>query len=341
MCLSPITLKANNINGFRSIQVPCGHCPECLKNKQNEWLVRLYHQFRETPKAVFFTLTYNEASVPTVFSEDTGEAFHSVCKRHVQNCFKRFRRYLDKHYEKDSRPNFKYFITSEYGPRTKRPHYHGIIFGLSRDEFHPFLYDWSQRYGFVNSSDIQLSDSSHQKSARYVSKYCTKGVFENPLVALGLVEPTFHLISKGIGLIYVNQSRNFHLAHDTVFYKPSVHYSDDYLDCVLSRMRCILPNTSQSPSSPQDFFSYKMPRYYKDKIFDRKKHLFLQAALARRLHKVLDDVYLQQCSELSTEWNISFDQAVSCLALRTLQDTRTRNDEAHKALASFFDRSKL
>lgn len=29
---------------------------------------------------------------------------------------------------------FTFFVTSEYGPRTLRPHYHGVLFGVTAKE---------------------------------------------------------------------------------------------------------------------------------------------------------------------------------------------------------------
>lgn len=349
MCVRPLIVKVNNIHGAYTVNVPCGHCAECLKSIQNEWLVRLYHQFRATPKAVFVTLTYNESSVPTVFNELTGEAWLSVCKRHIQLCLKRYRRYLDVNYTSFDRPTFKYFITSEYGPRTKRPHYHGIFFGVSRKELLPFLLDWQKSYGFVNASDIECSTSHHQKSARYVSKYCTKGMFENPLVEMGLVEPTFHLISKGIGALYVAQMRDFHLAKDTVFYRPGVLYTNDYLDQVLSRLRCLLPNgrgynSSSSGSGESDYFSYRLPKYYKEKIFSissGNEMYFLKAALARRLCEVHDEVHNRQLDELQALWNCSRDEAEHICIMQNFTASECRDREAFEALGRFFDKSTL
>lgn len=123
-------------------------------------------------------------------------------------------------------PNtFKYFITSEYGPRTHRPHYHGVLFGVTYDEFERyFVRDWELRFGHV---DFSVLNSAFGGST-YVAKYCSKGSYEHPYccrdffypngkeyhsksyecsladfgVDCALVHPTFHLISKGIGARY-------------------------------------------------------------------------------------------------------------------------------------------
>lgn len=121
--------------------------------------------------------------------------------------------------------SFKYWITSEYGTKTLRPHYHGIFFGVTLKEFKDwFLPLWENRFGFVDCSTFDPLKGG----MLYVSKYCSKGSYDNPLckkdffysngkeyhsdkyegslyhfgVNLPLVDPTFHMISQGIGIAY-------------------------------------------------------------------------------------------------------------------------------------------
>lgn len=127
-------------------------------------------------------------------------------------------------------PSFKYFITSEYGPRTLRPHYHGVLMGVSEEEFMTvFLPYWKEHYGCNSSRSVKYSVYDPSKGgALYICKYCSKGSFEHPLCTKvvhdrhgvchpfghyvkckswfdsddPLCTPTFHLISKGIGIRY-------------------------------------------------------------------------------------------------------------------------------------------
>lgn len=129
-------------------------------------------------------------------------------------------------------PSFKYFITSEYGPGTLRPHYHGVIFGVPEDMFRDvFAPWWIEHFGREKDKKRCCEWSvydSNKGGAMYISKYCSKGSFDHPLqskvvryksgkeyvstsylrcldwfgVDFPLVVPTFHLISKGIGVRY-------------------------------------------------------------------------------------------------------------------------------------------
>ena len=126
-CVKPITIMVKS-NPFRrpySISVPCGKCFQCLKNYQNQWMLRLAEEAKCHSRLLFFTLTYRENSneygkrtVPCYVDSKTGEVYRTVRKKHVQDWLKRFRTNL-KRAGKDI--SFKYFITSEYGPTTLRP----------------------------------------------------------------------------------------------------------------------------------------------------------------------------------------------------------------------------
>lgn len=246
MCLRPVNIYYDDALGRHALQVPCGKCPECLKAYQDSWKVRLCHEFEKYKKAVFFTLTYNEDNVPVkdvwqYFDNETGELIQTenfslmhdmekslyrddraiqykngkvvrgrdgicrtVFKSDVVNWLKRCRMRLFRSLPDVS---FSYYITSEYSPKWLRPHYHGIIFGITQQQFNDyFSHDWNDNFGFSTFSDIvyKLDDNKSPSSvANYVSKYCSKGSYENPRVVEGTVYPTFHLCSKGLGKSWI------------------------------------------------------------------------------------------------------------------------------------------
>lgn len=223
MCTHPIVVNVSGKKaGFRLL--PCGKCNECAKKYQNDWMIRLNEQFKNSgSKALFVTLTYRDETIPTVcrFNNETGEyhEYYSVCKRHVQDWFKRFRT----NYERATGvQGLKFFCTSEYGPRSLRPHYHILIFGIDKIDFLSAKKDWEERFGFTYVKKVNESQKDGIKACKYVSKYCSKGEFENPYIFEGLVEPNFHLMSKSLGVSYVDRMKNYHLLRDDpVFSKPS------------------------------------------------------------------------------------------------------------------------
>lgn len=288
MCLRPVSVRYSNAEtgstGWRSILVPCGKCLECLKDYQNAWFVRMFHELQAKKIGVFFTLTYADENAthlerlapgadvdvmitksikgrPFVYHYESHDFLRSVCKNDLQAALKRFRTNLSRKHGK----SFSYFLTSEYGPQTLRPHYHGIIFGVTLDEFRLFSQDWEKRYGFVSASLICCSNVKEaQNKTRYTAKYCSKGFFENPFAGL-FVDKTFHLISKGIGKSYVinNENINYHRAafvHGRVSGRGK--YSPEYLQTLSDCMRINIQG-----------FSYKMPRYYKEAFYRRSPAL--------------------------------------------------------------------
>lgn len=176
MCTSPIVIKYQSIEGNHAKLVPCGKCFECLKQKQNDYFVRIYEELTQSSKACMVTLTYAPQNVPYFLID--GKKFLTVWKDDVKSWMKRFRT----NYERATGDKIgRFFLCSEYGEHTHRPHYHCLFFNMSVKDVSLALNDWRKRFGYVMAKDIDFSSSkSLECSARYVSKYCVKGVFENP-----------------------------------------------------------------------------------------------------------------------------------------------------------------
>ena len=152
MCLKPIKVrnptKKYDLKGGQPLllEVPCGRCAECKKNKRLEWYFRAYHQCQDTINTggyVYFdTLTYSDENVPHLSHfvditqmKDCADfmCFNNV---HWRNFLKNMRRQLHFHFKGCT---FKYFLTSEYGTDeryTHRPHYHILFF--IKGPIHPF-----------------------------------------------------------------------------------------------------------------------------------------------------------------------------------------------------------
>lgn len=148
----------------------------------------MVHELAYHDKASFITLTYDDDHLP-----EGG----TLCKRHVQLYLKLLR--------KEMYPRkLRYYIAGEYGELRKRPHYHGIFFGLGLEEedqlltitFWPHA-DWSNdhirrhAFGIVNDDTI-----------RYTAQYIDQKLYGDEAMevydATGRERP-FNLQSKGIG----------------------------------------------------------------------------------------------------------------------------------------------
>lgn len=114
------------------IDVPCGKCLGCQADQSLMWSIRAYHESVMHKESCFLTLTYDESHLP---------ADGKISKKDLQNFFKRLRRHFERKHEcyLDSgipanspllKPvKFRYVACGEYGDKTRRPHYHVILFG--------------------------------------------------------------------------------------------------------------------------------------------------------------------------------------------------------------------
>ena len=283
--------------------------------------------------ATFVTFTYNNESVPKVVDKETGAIYLSVNKKHIQNALKRFR--IGYKRANGDNAHFSYFLTSEYGPRTLRPHYHAIFFGLHKETLMPLLDDWRSRYGFVKVDNVRI-DGRQSAVAKYVGKYCSKGVFENPLVEQGLVMPTFHLMSKGLGKSYLEDKavqRYFHWPKERkykVYDLVNPVYSDEFIEFVATGLRMYMDD---------NIFGYALPRYYKSKLYGTQNNLSLQIAdylLARN-----DELYRQQLESIQADRHCDARKASYYLAVRQSKELLQREADAKKSLERFYNKSRL
>ncbi len=120
-------------------EIPCGHCEGCRIDRSRDWANRCMMELEYHKDAYFVTLTYNDDHVPKSYYADpsTGEAKEALTlsKRDWQLFMKRLRKATD---GLPGCENLRFFMCGEYGPKTLRPHYHAIIFGLHLDDLVPF-----------------------------------------------------------------------------------------------------------------------------------------------------------------------------------------------------------
>lgn len=170
--------------------VPCGKCPACLANHRAEWIFRLKQEAKFSEFSCFVTLTYNDEHVPRDMS---------VNKKDVQDFHKRLR----KHFPPG---DLRFYLVSEYGDHTFRPHYHGLYFFKHTYDidsiYDIFVKSWKQ--GFIYFGEVE------EGSIVYCTKYCLKHKFTPE----GR-KPTFRLCSKmdigGIGVQYLNKMSDYHV----------------------------------------------------------------------------------------------------------------------------------
>lgn len=207
MCLSPLRNTNYRSTAYKKglTQFNCGHCPECLNARSNEWALRCVYQARESKNAVMVTLTYDTFQRDKdgkIMTDKNGVplenlTLRNVDKRDCQLFIKRLREYFHRVKNVD---NIKYLLSAEYGKTTGRPHYHAILFGVEFDDL--IYHKKSKRGNTIHRSKtldklwkngICTVDATHITPA--VAKYCTKYALKD----IGL-DDTFMLCSQGIGL---------------------------------------------------------------------------------------------------------------------------------------------
>lgn len=191
MCTSPLTISNKSPYKVYDIspqkyQVPCGKCLECRSLVQNDWCVRLSYEinmfYRNGGIGVFLTFTYNDDNLP-VFAP-----LNQPCFRHddVLKFLDRINLYMQRTY---GSYKYKYFICSEYGKNTQRPHYHGAFLlhhGVDWFSFvekcrelwseHGFMFPKFDGHQYVDNEGLGVTPTLRNgaASAKYVSKYITK-----------------------------------------------------------------------------------------------------------------------------------------------------------------------
>lgn len=247
MCLNMIRANGN--------MVPCRKCPECVIKRQNEWIFRIKQELKLSANGWFITLTYNEKNVPKIFynkldgeiittrKQIQSDVWQFQCQTllfsDVQLFFKRLRRQQHKRNVSEGKNWNKvmYYVVGEYGDKTKRPHYHAIIFNADyeqiRDAWTKVSGDSTKRIGNIGVGAVE------HNSIRYVVKYMSKRVKEAPELA----EKPKATMSLGLGAGYIKHHKQFHRINN--------------------RMYVVEENG----------YKISMPEYYRKKIFDDHKIL--------------------------------------------------------------------
>lgn len=206
-------------------QVPCSKCPDCKARRVSAWSFRLMQQFKIAKTAFFITLTYDTQFVPI-----TDAKFMTLQKRDMQLFFKRLRK---AHEKIDGVDKIKYYAAGEYGGKTKRPHYHIILFNAIEKLIQPAWNLGQIHYGTVSEASVG-----------YCLKYINKPT-KIPLFKGDDRQKEFALMSKGLGLNYLTKNMV------------------DWHHAEIGRMYV---NTN-------DGKKVSMPRYYKEKIFTTAERL--------------------------------------------------------------------
>lgn len=153
---------------YAEFQLPCSKCIECRLEYARSWAVRATHEAQMHPESCFITLTYS----------DTHLKSPKLIYKDWQNFMKKLRKTVPQ--------AIGVMVVGEYGEKTKRPHWHAILFNfdfkdkvfLRENELGDKLYTsktLEQLWG-KNDSEQKPNEIGNVtfKSAGYVARYSTK-----------------------------------------------------------------------------------------------------------------------------------------------------------------------
>lgn len=132
MCLSPVTIFPKSLYfrpavSMSSIEVPCGSCAACRDARKVSWEDRLclevYEWYKNGGIGLMLTFSYNDLFLPryTTKNEVVVPCFSSSDVKQFLNRLKvRCNREFGAGF-------YKYFICSEFGKNTQRPHLHSAF----------------------------------------------------------------------------------------------------------------------------------------------------------------------------------------------------------------------
>lgn len=236
------------------LAVPCNKCILCRDKAARDWSTRAMCEAQTSSGyPLFVTLTYNALCLPK----------DGVQVDHCQRFLKRLRINLNRYLGYDV--NLRFFLCSEYGSKTKRPHYHCLLYNFPaldtlkrtlsiiekswsyvvtkeiastiKDNYK--FYDdiakrWRVRYGYVH---LQLAQGGHVKYAmKYMRKDCIPPKDSNDV---------FYLASRKRGLGYEWLSQHF-----KEYYDNPQNYDVQFID-IWSKTTC----------------KFMMPAYFKSILY--------------------------------------------------------------------------
>ena len=199
--------------GKRNVLLPCGKCLPCLQRKRLDWSFRLKQEKLISDNSRFVTLTYSPQKLPINGKID---------KRTIQLYLKRLR---------VTNKKMKYYFVGEYGSKTKRPHYHAILFNVTDQSISNEWRDvaTNEALGFTYSGDV-TDASIHYVTGYVLKKYdfidsksgrlkswqyeLDKNTGEYIEYDANDLKP-FALMSKGLGKIYLKHATQFHKSNFT------------------------------------------------------------------------------------------------------------------------------
>lgn len=209
----------NELGYYKCYTVGCGQCEICRTEHSKEWATKAYCENKMWKNACFITLTYNPQNLPEgrkLRRSDLQQFWKNLRYhlykdqtkkkgrwRHDKTTGARwYEEYIDMEQEqrqleeiytnhqiemfgpnkrRRNRKPIRYINCGEYGPKTKRPHYHAVIWNFMpndlvrhyRDRRGYWIYR-SKKLTKIWGKGFVIVGNNCTETAAYVARYCTK-----------------------------------------------------------------------------------------------------------------------------------------------------------------------
>ncbi|UDN67517.1 replication initiator protein [robinz microvirus RP_36] len=218
---------------YGEFEVPCGKCIGCKAVRGKEWAARCMHEAQMHEISSYVTLTYRD--------DDQVGLFYG----HYQEFMQRMREFCGW---------VRFFMCGEYGGKTRRPHYHAILFGVHFEDRIPWkktgndamLYQSDILNALWGHGDCLIGNVTFE-TAEYIGRYAVKKITGDPaeehytvITRYGemvQIEPEFaHMSLKpGIGATWFEKYKDEVMNWDEIVVKGRKIKPPRYYDKILSR----------------------------------------------------------------------------------------------------------
>lgn len=263
------------------LEVPITSNHYVRKRFINDWTVRTWYENKSAKCSFFVTLTFNDNNVPR-FSDGRLGFRKDLCVKFM----KRLRNWLRREYglEEDV---FKYFLCSEYGKNTHRPHHHVLFFFKEFLAFPVFceLVHRAWTYGFC---DVEIPESN--KVLTYVSKYVAKDMYSMDVATSSTdesINEDFRIYNFGTHKYdeWTVTRYNFHL--------QSMGYGSALLDDLTEKdlsegVKFVFMGTIARPFAIPKYAADRLLRerkFFRDEITGKKRSRTYTNPLGKRVHE--------------------------------------------------------
>lgn len=252
------------------LQFPCRKCLACRLNMAREKAIRCIHEAKMHDQNMFLTLTYDQ--------DNLGDGrLHYI---DFQLFMKKLLKHANKNIHcKENRIHIPFMVTGEYGDKTKRPHWHAIIFN-----YRPT--DAKKKYTHHTGETVYESEE--------ISKLWGKGLIEFASVNLETAGYVARYAAKKLG--HGNdQDHDYHPIHKTSSKRAiGKSFLEKYYLDIFNAGFVVLPN-GQKASIPRYYVDW-LKKNHPEKFEEYASTLRLDASkLAEQKEHELHNEYLRQC----------------------------------------------